>query len=188
MVTAFNEGIGSHRPLILESAQDIMRNTFIRHDDSVDSTGAWPAANRALLVKVRNPRPFTPSHAYVFNGNAVAGNLDIGVYGFTARTQLELLISTGATAQAGISEMQMIALTAPVQLPAGDLVLALSLANTGGRTSKRNTLAALTYYERLIGLAQRESAHPLPASISSVTAPTSGINDPPIFGVMERLF
>lgn len=190
MVSAWREQVGRHRPLILDSGQDSMPSFGLRNDDSIIQSDGWPASNRAFLVELRNPRPFTPSHAYVMNGNTVAGNVDIGIYGYASGTgfTLELLASTGSTADAGTNQVQFIEFGTKPQIPAGPIVLAIAVQNTGAQIGKRNNLFSLAIVEGLLGIAQEDSAFPLPATLTSPAQPTGGFGDIPLFGVTERLF
>jgi hypothetical protein len=183
MVSAYRDQIGYHRPAVLAASAGFSRNGITYTSTLHNQT--WPTANRALLVRVRNPRPFQPTHAFFHNDGTVSGNLDIGIYEEIGGGELALLASTGANSQSGTSQLQFIALASAPVLPAGWLVLAASLSTTAGTYASRDIGPVSYGMERLFGTAQADSAHPLPATLTPVTG---AFVDIPNFGVVERLF
>lgn len=149
----------------------------------VEEGVAWDwGANSALVSRVWNPRRFRSTHAYVMNGNVVAGNIDIGVYTIHG----ERIASTGATAQAGTSQTQFVALVATI--PAGPLLLALSTNNATGKYAHASISAAFAPTQTLSVFGwgvDAAGAHPLPDPL----VPDTGFANeerPPIFGVLKR--
>ncbi len=144
---------------------------------------AWDeSANAALVSRVYNPRPFRASRAYVMNGDAVAGNIDIGVY----TVQGELIASTGVAAQAGTSQTQFVALVATI--PAGPLFLALTTNNAAGKYAHWSPSAAFAPTQTLGTLGwgvDAAGAYPLPDPLGVDTGFANEAR-PPIFGVLRR--
>lgn len=187
MVTAWGEVVGKHRPNVLDSAAGLLSRFGWDFTEGANEIDQWGTTNRAFLMRVRNPRPFQPTHAYIWNGSVVAGNFDIGVYQPDG-TALTRLLSVGSNAQTGTSVLQQVAIASAPVLPAGDLVLALVCTDVTARTGRKDLPTNPTaYIERLIGMAQVESAFPLPTSITGHTSPT-GFTEIPIFGVAARLY
>jgi hypothetical protein len=81
----------------------------------------WPTANLAIgwPIWVTCSDSFIATQAFVMNGDAVAGNLDLGVYDLAGNR----LASTGSTAQAGVNTLQIVNLSASVSLAAGTYYL-----------------------------------------------------------------
>jgi len=71
------------------------------------SSSTWPVADLAVYVPVRIRRPVVVKKLALANGAAVSGNFDIGIYD-AAGTRL---VSTGATAQSGTNDLQVVDVT-----------------------------------------------------------------------------
>lgn len=135
-------------------------------------TSANFSANLAFYVPIRLPEPMTVIDFFVYNGTAVAGNVDVGLYTWDGRR----IASSGAVAQSGTSVLQILPVT-DFTVGRGQFYLAVSGSNAGG-TYMRGT--SDTRYARLLGAMQEASAHPLPttatfATGSSVTWPYIGM-------------
>lgn len=140
------------------------------------ASAAWPAANRAFACPLYLDFDYPMQRMWWVNGSTAAGNVDIGIY--DARNNL--LLSSGATAQAGTSAFQYV--TKQALLRRGAYWLALSLSSTSGTLQRSNTLS--TAVLRLSGYAQMASAHPLPATLvpaamASTFFPCFGITTSP---------
>lgn len=97
-----------------------------------------------------------------FNGTAVAGNVDIGIYD----EDLNKVITTGSTAQSGVTAPQIVSIT-PTELTPGRYFLAISSNDagadfTGVTTLPNDELATL-------GAFTQGSAFALPASLTPST-------------------
>jgi hypothetical protein len=91
------------------------------------SSTAWPSANLAIYVPVRVPRPCIVKKLALANGAGVAGNFDIGIYTSAGSR----LVSTGSTAQTGVSTEQVVA-TTDTLLSVGLYYLATCLSSVSG--------------------------------------------------------
>jgi hypothetical protein len=121
---------------------------------------AWPSANLAIFVPVVVGTPFTVMRFGVENGT-VSGNLDAGIY----TSEGKLIISTGSTAQSGVSQWQSIDVTDTL-IPPGLYYLALALNNGTGQVA-RCGFTALNL--RQSGVMQMASAFALPATATFAT-------------------
>jgi hypothetical protein len=117
-------------------------------------------ANLAVFVPFSVPEPVMITKMFWGNGTAVAGNLDAGIYD-EAGTRL---VSTGTTAQAGVSSVQVANVTDTV-LARGVYYLAFA-SDTSGITQK--VLAALPAagIPQSLGLLQMATAFVLPSSVT----------------------
>lgn len=135
----------------------------------------WPAASTAIFVPFSVATPFLIQKVFVQNGATVAGNVDIGVY----TTGGSLLAHTGATAQAGVSSTQEIALS--LHLNPGQYYMALVSDSATATVIAHN--AAIAALWRACGVYQMATASPLPATATfAVMAQTLM----PIFGIAQR--
>jgi hypothetical protein len=129
------------------------------------ASAVWPAANRALFMPVVLTRQIVVTVLWVFNGGAVAGNFDIGVYDDST-----LLMSTGATAQAGINQPQGVNITALAEnvRRIGPGLFHVGLVFDGVvATVFRNSSSVLGL---LFGATQMAAAFPLPATAVMVAS------------------
>jgi hypothetical protein len=138
-------------------------------------SATWPAANRAIYVPLRVATPTVFSQAWLKNGSAVSGNVDIGIYSADGTR----LVSTGSTAQSGTNAYQTIDMTDTL-VGRGLYYIALSIDNTTATTFRRNLDAASM---RGVGVAQEASASPLPASATFAAVVSAYM---PEFGVLGR--
>lgn len=134
----------------------------------------WPTANKAFIVpfRIRNV-PWVARGAFVLNGSAVSGDVDVGIYDRRGNR----LVSTGATAQAGTSAAQRISLT-PTTLQPGLYWMALSVSNTTGRVARSGAIPTQT--GAFVPLWIMTSAHPLPDPITFTAIDTTFL---PAFGL-----
>jgi hypothetical protein len=143
------------------------------------STGgaAWPAANRAIFYPLRVGRPTRLGRLWVFNGATPSGNFDLGVYDKNGNR----LVSTGSTAQAGVSAMQVLT-PGTALVPAQEYVyLALAFDNA---VALVNRLApTLVQALQMGGCAQMDAAFPLPAVATLASLGTAYL---PYFGAFGR--
>lgn len=86
---------------------------------------AWPANDLAIYVPLTIQRTVTLIQAFVSNGATVSGNFDVGLFGASGTK----LVSTGSTAQAGVSTIQTVNTTDYIATP-GRYYLGLSVSTT----------------------------------------------------------
>ena len=127
-------------------------------DNSVPGSQNFVTANLAVFIPFGVPEPVTITKLGWGNGAAVAGNLDAGIYD-TVGTRL---VSTGTTAQATVSILQSVAVTATT-LARGVYYLALA-SDTSGATQKVSCTLPAAGIPQALGLLQMAAAFVLPAS------------------------
>ena len=134
----------------------------------------WPTANKAFFLAWELLAPYTVRRLWVYNGAAVSGNLDVGLYSHDGTR----LVSSGSTAQAGTNTLQLMDVT-DVLLAPGLYYLALCLDNTTGAVMS----APATLANAARGGAQMLTAFPLPtvATLATVSA-----GQRPHFGLTSR--
>jgi hypothetical protein len=157
-------------------AQSIGGATF-RQSAGVASA-AYPSANLAIYIPFRIDIPITVTNLYSYNGSAVSGNIDIGIYNNLGG----LIVSKGTTAQAGTSAIQTFSITATSLTP-GQYYLAVAMDNTTG-TLFTISLAQIAFLQ-VIGMAQQATAFVLP---STATFASSTNNYIPCIGLTTRSF
>jgi len=167
---------GEPDPFFINTINRVCPTSFVMTGVGSSTMGSaiWTTANLALFF----PFVLTGRHTYVracvCNGTAVSGNFDIGVYSRTGTR----LFSTGAQAQAGISQIQPI--TVSWTLDPGDYYMALVFNNivaTCSRTSPAAASLATT------GCKQMATAYVLPTTATLVDTTTSYV---PVFGISEK--
>lgn len=126
-------------------------------------SATWGAANRAIYVPVVVPCRVTACQMAWANGAAVSGNVDAGIYDVTGVR----LVSTGSTAQAGTTALQVADITDTVLTP-GVYFLALAVDNTTATISR---LPTNTGALQGCGVQQQDTAFTLPAT-ATFAAPT----------------
>ncbi len=118
------------------------------------ASGAWPTTNVAIFIPFYVPGPFTVRSFWCFNGASVSGNVDLGVYGLDG----SLIVSTGSTAQAGVSALQITTVTAKLLMP-GAYYMALACDNTTATFTRTATVPVLGLQSA--GVTQAGSNFPL---------------------------
>lgn len=137
------------------------------------ATAVWPSANLGIFVPITLPSYFRCTHMFAANGNAVAGNIDLGIY----TPDLVQLAHVGSTAQSGTSALQIIALGTEMILSPGTYYLALSCSSTSARF-----LTGIPGFLNLalMGVCQAASQVPLTANPTIATAANKYL---PVFGI-----
>jgi hypothetical protein len=153
---------------------------WLAYTDTVvePASATWPTANKALYIPFALSEPATVTRCWVVNGGTASGNLDIGVYDADG----VLLVSSGATAQAGTSAIQAVNVTDTL-LGRGLFFLGLSHSSAAG-TYARITTPSVTA-SRAAGVLEQTSAHPLPAvaafvAVSTTYLPLCGLTLAPV--------
>jgi len=141
------------------------------------ASGAWGVANGAIAFPIWLTEPFWVRSLWVANGAAVAGNLDMGIYDEKFRK----ILSCGATAQAGVSVLQRVAV--PVRtLEAGQYWIALVKDDVVGRVMRQTSLPAPCQGAAMgLGMA---AAYPLPATFVGLESSAVYV---PVFGISSIL-
>lgn len=127
------------------------------------ASGVWPSANLALYMPISFPFPYPAKRAWWVNGTTANGNVDLGLYSAVSGAKL---YSTGATLQSGTSATQYVSVDWLVQ--PGEYFLALSLSSGTGTIFRTTGASAIVC--RMAGVLQEASAHPLPTTMTPVTA------------------
>ncbi len=141
------------------------------------TSGAWPAANRALYIPFIVTMPIIVTQLWCYNGATASGNVDMGLYD-RAGTRL---VSIGSTAQSGTNVLQAFDITDTTLWP-GRFYIGVAMDNTTGTMFRIAGTARLWQAQ---GVAQQATAFVLPASMSP-SAPAS--NYCPIVGWTRRTF
>jgi len=139
-------------------------------------SAVYPTANLALYVPFSVMKPITVTLLWWYNGAAVNGNVDCGIYDISGTR----IISTGSTVQAVVSSIQSVDI-ADIQIGPGNFYLAIALDNIVG-TLFRGTLY-MNIGPAVTGMAQEANAFPLPAT--ATFAQITG-NYIPVFGLTTR--
>jgi hypothetical protein len=123
------------------------------------ASGAWPSANRAILVPFRIAESFVAVRA-LYRIVTASGNADAGIYNWEGRR----LASTGSIALT--TGVKTPAFTATVELPPGSYWMALAVDNTTAAIGRETPVAVSL---DLMGVRQVDSAFPLPDSVTPDT-------------------
>ena len=128
------------------------------------ASATYPTANLAMFFPFRvfNPNGIVIVKLVVSNGASILGNIDVGIYDASGTK----LVSSGSTAQAGISALQEFDI-ADTTLGPGVFYLAVAMNNTTG-TLTRNSL--FVKQSRMLGCLQMATAFPLPATATFATS------------------
>lgn len=133
---------------------------------------AWPSANRTIYVPLFIDRTVTITQMFAYNGATASGNTDIGIYDQGGTR----LVSMGATAQSGTSQIQLFNITDTTLTP-GAYFMGMSNSGTTG-----------TYFRAALGVTVMgvsgcyQDASSLPSSMG-FTSPASAYL--PIFGAVR---
>lgn len=137
-------------------------------------SATWPSANLAIGYPFMLTEPRTLLQMWVFNGTAVSGNIDAGIYD-SAGTKI---ISKGTTAQSGTSTLQLLDVT-DTALRSGVIYYAwMSVDNTTATITRLAGSVSLAQTAG-VGALQMASAFVLP---STITGAALANNYLPAFG------
>lgn len=152
-------------PLVSVLSPQSMGTILISMGCVAPVSAVWPAANETVIIPVVVTQPITITKLWVFNGAAVSGNIDIGIYSDAAAPVL--VVAAGSTVQAGTSIVQEFNI-ADTALAPGRYYIAVVLDNTTGTTIRVAAPAIGTQAENFqyAGLAQMAAAFPLPATLT----------------------
>jgi hypothetical protein len=133
----------------------------------------WPVANAALLIPFVLSEPGTVYELGWHNGSVVSGNCDAGIYDAAGT----LLVSTGSTAQAGVSSFQQVNI-ADTAIPARALhYLAFAMDNITGRMTR---LTPQYKWCGIMGLRYKTSSFALPNPLTGTSEPPSNFSYIPV--------
>lgn len=119
----------------------------------------WPTANLAIFVPFFLAKTETVRKCFTYNGAAVSGNVDIGIYRDDGAGSIDRLVSNGGTAQSGTSQLQALTLVQQLDLAQGQYYLAVSCDNA---VATMAYWTVSTAYWQAVGMAQMAAAYPLP--------------------------
>jgi hypothetical protein len=137
------------------------------------------AANSAVYVPVIVRNQVTVYQMGWSNGSSIAGNLDVGIYDRYANR----LVSSGSTAQATVSVLQLVDIT-DLTLPPDLYFLALAGDNPGTQFVQNVSITPTTSIRPGTGVYSQATAFPLPTTATFTTGLASG-RMPLIFGAIE---
>jgi hypothetical protein len=137
-------------------------------------TVAWPAANQALFFPFELFKATQFVRLYNYNGGAVSGNVDIGIYTEDGTR----IVSTGSVAVSGTNVNQ--AHTIDVTLAPGRYYLGMAHDGTSTSFYFTSAVGARQHIPRVLGVREMAAAFPLPAT-ATLTAYTTTYTFP-IFG------
>ena len=120
---------------------------------------AWTTANRAVFIPFYVEMPTTVYQIAVENGGTLGGNLDVGVYDVTGVR----LVSSGTTAQAGISVIQKLNVTDTLLNP-GTYFMAMSTDSTTATYIGTGAWSGAGEWWRSFGVQEQLTAFVLPAT------------------------
>lgn len=142
---------------------------------SAAATTAWPAANRAILIPFRLPKPATAYKMTIGAGTTASGNFDVGIYDIAGN----LIISSGATGKGNNTE-QTVDITDTV-LGNGSYYMAMAADGTNNYIARAVDLNFL----KMLGVRQASSAYTLPATLTFETVASAFL---PWFSVRFRSY
>lgn len=141
-------------------------------------SGTYAAANRAHFIPFRIYEPITITKLFVQNGTAVSGNVDVGIYSTTGNSPDRRILSTGSTAQAGISSIQEFDVTDTDLFP-GAYYMAIAMDNVVGTILRK---AATPVINVRSGMWIQNTAFPLPTTVGTLAVPTTT----PLMGLLNK--
>lgn len=135
----------------------------------------WPIANACVGVPFTLNEPFIVRKLFAANGAVVSGNIDVGVL----TSEGNLIVSAGATAQAGALALQSFTIAATTLVP-GRYFMAIGLNNTTGTLLRRGPNTGTMGRVGIL-------TFPLPAISTFTTAPElAPVFYMPGFGLSSR--
>jgi hypothetical protein len=168
-----NFPVYTHKPMIvINTGSEESLGKIYSLTGASPFAGAWPLANLALFIPFSLGEPITALRMYLYNGNIVNGNVDIGIYSEDGTK----LVSSGSTVHAGLNNLQEFNITDTIIGP-GIFYMALSFSGNVATVSRFNLVTMLS---SVVGMAQMENAFPLPANAVFATCAYGFI---PIMGI-----
>lgn len=152
------------RPVFIANSSFYWEKTGLTIDET---SRTFSNANYGCATPIFVPSRMTVKKLYCYNGASVSGNISIGLYewttfgGFTGTGYATRILTSGAVAQAGTSQWQVID-TTDIILEPGIYLLAISCDNTTSTFVMLSNQPALAV-EHAANLGVNAS-HPLPAT------------------------
>lgn len=134
----------------------------IAANTALNAAAAWPVTNKAMYVPVIVDRIINVQLMAVINGATLNGNLDVGIYD----EEKNKIVSSGSTAQTGVSAVQTFNITDTVLNP-GLYYLAMA-TNSNTATYMRGN-GAPGEALRASGMAEQTTAFALPSTATFAT-------------------
>lgn len=179
MMTFSDPPVGQHTPNVISTASRCAGSGCLPAAGT-SYASATSVTTTAVFVPFYVTEAYTWTRGYVSNGSGtMTGNVDIGVYN-EAGTRLA---STGNTALAGVSAVQVIAFTSSVVLNPGRYYMAISYS--AGTANNVVAIANTVTFGRYAGLYRQTSANPLPATATFATWASQVL---PAFGISQYGF
>lgn len=123
----------------------------------------WPAANLALYYPVYLEAPLTLNQFAWYNGSAVAGTVDMGIFDELGNK----IASTGATAQAGTTAPQAVTITGGLTVGPGQYWLGMLCSSGTAQINRLTMSGSLTGICEAMGVVQQAvGAATLPATFT----------------------
>jgi hypothetical protein len=174
-------------PFVPPVEGDFMLPTITTHDRlsvgvnlaagaaAAPAAASWGTADLVELVPFTVTRNFTVATVFWYNGSAVAGSVQVGVYD----SSFNLVFACTPASQAGVNALQLVSVTPALLIP-GQYFLALG-ASLSTATFFRSSLSVTNRY-RALGALQATASFPMPASVSPVAVTGLG---PRLYGISE---
>lgn len=164
-----------NRILIASAGPESIGTELTACTHSAPASNTWPSANIAYFIPFVVYQPFIAVMMSIYNGVAVSGNVDVGIYD----DQGNKIVSKGSTAQAGTSSIQKFDITDTTLRP-GAYFMACVLDNTTGTNYRWTGQGVAAAY----GVYNMAAAFPLPTS-ATFSAP-NGANGLSMMAVAGR--
>lgn len=164
-------------PMLYSISSEAMFDVSVTQQLIAAASATWPATDLAIYYPFRLGAPLTITLLWCWNGTAVSGNVDIGVYAADGTR----IVSAGTTAQAGTSALQSFNVTDTVIGP-GDYYMALAFDNTTATVFRMNPAARILQGS---GMLQQATAFALPATATFAQSTNAFL---PICGLSTRSF
>lgn len=134
----------------------------------------WPVASRGIFTPFDLAEEFTVRNLFLANGGTVSGNIDLGIYD----EALERVLSTGSTAQAGVSVLQVVNVVRLVLRP-GRYWWAVAIDNVTGTVTASNPASTVI---QAAGAGFVAASFPLPVRVvgpltAGLIVPLTGMAD-----------
>lgn len=153
---------GRASEFVINTASEIAIGTQLVASLITRASAVWPTANKAFFIPFQVHEEVTAHKLYLNNGSAVSGNIDLGIY----EEDGTRLVSTGSTAQAGTSTLQIVDITDTVFGP-GRFYMAVAIDNVTGTTVRyTDTVPGPAGH----GVKEQTSAFALPSAATLVDA------------------
>lgn len=151
-------GCGGYGPLSTAGEGSPVAEALSNAGSIFTAAAAWGTANTAVYVPIVIGVATTVHQLAWINGATVAGNVDVGIYARAGNR----LVSSGSTAQSGVSVPQVVDIANTALAPA-QYFLAM-VADDATATYVRGGGSSSSPLCRASGMAMQASAFPLPAT------------------------